>query len=53
MSAKHTGPAPSEYLLFVIWDAIEAERLRGGEKAAAELAERALRAIQPEEGTKP
>lgn len=44
-------PSVSEYKLFVIWDLIDAARRKGGEQAATQLAEKALRAIQPEEGT--
>jgi hypothetical protein len=50
---KYSEPRPSvsECTLFVIWDLIEAERRKGGEKAATALAQKALRAIQPEEET--
>lgn len=44
---KHTGPAPSERALFQVWDRIEEERVQRGEKAATQLAQRALQAVQP------
>jgi hypothetical protein len=47
MQKKHTGPAPSERQLFKLWDAIEAERSRHGERAALALVNKALQAIAP------
>jgi hypothetical protein len=44
---RHVGPAPSERQLFRLWDAIEAERSRAGERAALALATKALQAVQP------
>ena len=49
---RHVGPAPSERALIQLWDRIDQERARGGEKAAAALAEKALAAVQPPEKTK-
>ncbi len=46
MARHHIGPAPSEQVLFRVWDLITNERERRGEKAAAALAIKALQAIQ-------
>jgi hypothetical protein len=42
-----TGPTPSERLLIIIWDHIDQARLCRGEHAAQQLAECALKAIEP------
>ncbi len=44
---KHTGPSASERALIQLWDCIDQERMRGGEKAASALAQKALAAVQP------
>ena len=44
---KHVGPAPSERALIKLWDRIDQERVRAGEKAATALATKALKAIEP------
>lgn len=46
MSRKHVGPAPSERALIELWDRIDQERMRGGEKAASALASKALAAVK-------
>lgn len=38
-------------MLFTIWDLVDAVRLKDGELAAQQIAEKALRAILPEERT--
>ena len=45
---KHTGPAPSEQALFKLWDQVEAARTKHGERVAAQLATKALAAIEPD-----
>jgi hypothetical protein len=47
MNRTNPGPSPSERLLFQLWDAVDAARLREGEQAAEQLAAKALKAIQP------
>jgi hypothetical protein len=46
------GPSPSEEALIKLWDRIDRERARGGERAAHALAQKALAAVEPpKEGT--
>ena len=44
---KHAGPAESEKALFQLWDEITAIRAKHGERVAAQLATKALQAIEP------
>lgn len=41
-----SGPETWERLLFALWDRVEGERRRGGKAIAAQLAQRALEAIE-------
>ena len=47
---KHCGPSPSERTLFVLWDRVDEERNRKGERAAHQLAAKALKALEAPKG---
>lgn len=48
MGTPHSGtrPAASEHVLFQVWDVIDATRRTQGERAALDLARKALEAVQ-------
>lgn len=52
MGTPHSGtrPAASEHVLFQVWDVIDATRRTQGERAALDLARKALEAVQTRAG---
>jgi hypothetical protein len=50
---RHTGPSQADQQLIKLWDTVEAERRRGGERAALAMITKALAAVEPPKQEEP